>query len=161
MADDRARDGRDSAMKSEELCIQRLLEDLLDLYHGKDVVVSAEFAKYVRHCRDHESEAFGFWKSLLMGADMTPPILPKELSVTCEPSIIESVQQFQFHKTNDVVFGQLVVSRNTDVDELDQVVGPCINRIPVCVQMVAGKSPLRFLERIQQRHADSLQFDRP
>ncbi|KAJ5373247.1 hypothetical protein N7517_005253 [Penicillium concentricum] len=167
------------------LCIQRLLEDLLDLYHGKEVAASADFAKYVHHCRDHESEAFGFWKSLLMGAEMTPPMLPKELSVTCEPSIIESVQQvplmtlppgitmatvvkaawamvqFQFHQTNDVVFGQLVVSRNTGVEELDQVVGPCINRIPVRVQRVAGESPLRFLQRIQQQHADSLQFDTP
>ncbi|CAI7565835.1 unnamed protein product [Penicillium glandicola] len=167
------------------LCIQKLLDDLLDLYHGKEVSASADFTKYVRHCRDHESEAFDFWKDLLAGADMTPPMLPKELSVTGATSMIESVQQvplmalppgitmatvvkaawamlqFQFHQTNDVVFGQLVVSRNTGVEELDQVVGPCINRIPVRVQKVAEESTLQFLQRIQQQHADSLQFDTP
>ncbi|KAJ6123997.1 hypothetical protein N7471_011314 [Penicillium samsonianum] len=167
------------------LCIQRLLEDLLELYHGKEVSASADFTKYVRHCRDHESEAFDFWKSLLMGAEMTPPMLPKKLSLTGETSIIESVQQvplmalppgitmatvvkaawamvqFQFHQTNDVVFGQLVVSRNTGVEELDQVIGPCINRIPVRVQKVAAESILQFLQRIQQQHANSLQFDTP
>ncbi|CAG8890979.1 unnamed protein product [Penicillium egyptiacum] len=167
------------------LCIQRLLEDLLDLYHGKEVSASADFTKYVRHCREHESESFDFWKSLLMGAEMTPPMLPKGLLSAGEPSIVESVQQvplialppgmtmatvvkaawamvqFQFYQINDVVFGQLVASRNTGIEELDQVVGPCINRIPVRVQKVAEEPPLQFLQRIQQQHADSLQFDTP
>ncbi|GAW24684.1 hypothetical protein ANO14919_142750 [Xylariales sp. No.14919] len=176
------------------LSIPILMADLLTLYEQRPIEDAVTFAAYTRYCtRSHTDEAYGFWRDLLHGASMTSPSgtdisklvmrsdthlvevearapLPSPPPDITMATIIKAawsmVQARLLRNTSDLVFGQLVSGRNNLSEAgLENVVGPCLNRVPVRVQLPQigddkDDEPVSALLRcLQDQHAASLAFE--
>ena len=62
----------------------------------------------------------------------------------------------QYTYSNDVVFGEVVSGRNTEDLDVNQIIGLCINTIPVRIQIDGKTTVRRLLERVQQQSIESL-----
>lgn len=172
------------------LSIPVLMKDLMELYEERSMDIAMSFPEYTRYClRSYNTEdALAYWSELLRGAFMTVPSvqLPALGLVTPQPSLVEvtaRVRRFTpppgitdatvvktawaltqgrvLQAQKDLVFGQLVSGRNGDPG-LATVVGPCLNVIPVRVQLASsgGEEPLAaLLRRVQDQHAASVDFE--
>lgn len=170
------------------LSIPKLMANLVDLYHQKSISVSADFATYVRHCnRSQNATTFAFWRSLLDGSSMTSlfdqPVATGALNDSRSSALVESIAnvplptpprgitlatvvktawalvQSKLLRRSDLVFGQLVSGRNTGVLDLEDVIGPCINMIPVRVQLHPGQTISELLKQVQAQHVETMPFE--
>lgn len=174
------------------MSIPILMKDLIDLYQKRDIGTAASFTDFTRYClRSYTEEALSYWREILQGASMTdlsiqPPALnhaapeatlvevtAKVRRFTPPPGITDATvlkpawalaQSRVLHGQTDLVFGQLVSGRNTD-PSLAEVVGPCLNLIPVRVQLAGcpeggdSSSIPALLRRVQNQHATSVDFE--
>lgn len=143
------------------------------------------FAGYVRHnllCREG---ALRHWTSLLDNAELTK--LPTTPDNNLPASVRINQHQFkatvsrprQLHSSTaasmfvaacahalssvtgstDVVFGLIVTGRSTLPGQLQQVVGPCINCVPVWHRLEPSSSLLESCASIQEQRTKSLPFE--
>ena len=68
------------------------------------------------------------------------------------------VQAKLFH-LSDLVFGQLVSGRNTATEHLENVIGPCVNIVPVRVQIHPDQRIAELLSMVQAQHAHSIPYE--
>ncbi|KAK2877809.1 NRPS [Arthroderma sp. PD_2] len=170
------------------LSIPKLMANLLDLYHQQSISVAADFATYVRHCtRSHNSDTFAFWRSLLDGSSMTSlfnqpaatgasndsissalveseaivplPTPPPGITLATVVKTAWAMVQSKLLRRSDLVFGQLVSGRNTGVVDLEDVIGPCINYIPVRVQIHPKQTISELLKQVQAQHVKTMPFE--
>jgi amino acid adenylation domain-containing protein len=171
------------------MSIPILMKDLMELYQRHNIGKATSFAEYTRYVlRSYTEEALDYWRELLRGASMTllssqPPALGL---VDPEPTLIEvttSVRRFTpppgitdatvvktawalaqsrvLRGQTDVVFSQLVSGRSGG-PELAAVVGPCLNLVPVRVQLTGSgrdEPVTALLRRVQNQHAASVDFE--
>jgi hypothetical protein len=175
------------------ISIPILMKDLVQLCQkrDRDIGTAASFTDFVRYClRSYTEEALSYWREILHGASMThlssqPPALKhiapeatlvevtaKVRHFTPPPGITDATvikvawalaQSRLLHGQTDLVFGQLVSGRNGD-PSLAEVVGPCLNSIPVRVQLADpgggdDSSIPALLRRVQNQHATSVHFE--
>lgn len=58
-------------------------------------------------------------------------------------------------KKDDLVFGQLVSGRSLPIDDIDKIMGPCVNILPVRVKL--QKSVRTLLHNVQEQHVLGIQ----
>jgi amino acid adenylation domain-containing protein len=171
------------------MSIPVLMKDLMELYQKRDIGTTTSFAEYTRYVlQSYTDKALDYWRELLCGASMTvlsaqPPALDL---VDPQPTLIEvttSVRRFTpppgitdatvvktawalaqsrfLQGQTDLVFSQLVSGRSGG-PELAAVVGPCLNLVPVRVQLTGSQrdEPVAaLLRRIQDQHAATVDFE--
>lgn len=167
-----------------------LMKDLMELYQKRDIGTATSFTEYTRHCLlSYTEEAFTYWRELLRGAFMTlMSRQPRALGLaTPQATLVEvtaSVRRFTpppgitdatvvktawaltqsrvLQRQTDLVFGQLVSGRSSEPG-LAAVVGPCINLLPVRVQLPGpgddDEPVAALLRRVQDQHAASVDFE--
>jgi non-ribosomal peptide synthetase component F len=59
----------------------------------------------------------------------------------------------------DLVFGEVVAGRSAPLAGIESIVGPLINTLPVRVRLDAEKPVLAWLEELQQRSAETRQYE--
>ena len=59
---------------------------------------------------------------------------------------------------SDICFGNVVSGRTIPVDNLERLVAPCFNTIPVRVEIVPEKNNLELMQRLQESNLASLPF---
>jgi hypothetical protein len=140
----------------------------------------ADFASFIRE--QDNSEGKRYWTELLEGAVMTKVIesagypyrAPLNTTVTrllptpdlaahgiTFATILKAARALVLSACSgksDVCFGYLVSGRSSSFDGIDQVVGPCINMLPVRLDVSQGTN-LELLRRTQNQHLAALPYE--
>ncbi|KAF9885568.1 hypothetical protein FE257_012774 [Aspergillus nanangensis] len=172
---------RISHAQYDEICLPILLQQLSALYEDRPVPQGLPFAPFVAHTlRDAIPASVPYWQDLLRGSAMSmlQPEVPadptahfalfKEVSIAARPRDVTvatlptaawAMCLARRLGKNDVVFGEVVSGRNTEMPNADAVVGPCWQYVPVRVQFQpqwTGRDLLRF---VQRQHLASARFE--
>lgn len=62
-------------------------------------------------------------------------------------------------KQNDIVFGHLVSGRTLPIPGVEDMVGPCVNIVPVRIRVYSGMTTENLLEAIQDRYLASMHHE--
>ncbi|KAF5027126.1 hypothetical protein F66182_752 [Fusarium sp. NRRL 66182] len=170
------------------MSMQILIDDLVALYQGQPTSTNRhDFIDFTVAARGSERDGGeAHWASLLEGARMTDivthlsPAYQSGQNLTVSRKIMtprHASHGFTFATTlkaawalvlaelsssTDVVFGHLVSGRNMTIDGLavDDVLGPCLNIIPVRVQLDDSKMTVgRILRQVHDQHLKALPFE--
>ncbi|KAF4155893.1 hypothetical protein CNMCM6069_007405 [Aspergillus lentulus] len=152
-------------------------------------LTTAGYADFLNARRHHQhASTFQFWRDLLHGSTMTclapggghisttthrhrmdllvtsareiprPRLQPGLTMATYLKAAWALVLAAQTH-THDLVFAQLVSGRNLPVPDIDRIVGPCINYIPVRVTLQPTWTCSELLRNVQAQHIRTMAHD--
>lgn len=164
------------------ISLPRLLRDLETLYVGAQLANFVPFPAYFAAIRNESKvkKAQNYWSNLLNGSSLSilegtsktvldrGLFLTKEVKATNRPSEITTSNLLtaawalllarELH-TQDVTFGAVSSGRNIDLANVEEVVGPCYNIIPVRVQLQTTWTALELLRSVQAQMAESTAYD--
>jgi aryl carrier-like protein len=162
--------------------LPRLLRDLETLYSGDKVDDFVSFPAYVAATRDEATvtKAQAYWRSLLVDSSLSTLegtskdlsdrglFLSKEVQTANRPSEITTSNLLtaawalllsRHLKTLDVTFGAVTSGRTIDLQNVEEVVGPCYNIMPVRVQFQPHWTAIDLLRHVQSQMAESSAHD--
>jgi hypothetical protein len=145
------------------MSVNVITDDLAALYQGQTVPDRPMFVDFMHAARKANVEGHGaeaYWRKLLAGATMTnilshvtPPyesakteMISRTIATSQKgahgftfATILKAAWAMvlmELSASRDVVFGHLISGRNISVDglDVDRILGPCLNLIPVRVQ---------------------------
>ncbi|RJE23172.1 non-ribosomal peptide synthase [Aspergillus sclerotialis] len=166
----------------------RVLErDLSALYNGHTLGPAVPFAPWAYTFFSHakSAETLGFWETLLKGSSMTYvgdpfcdlgenveevsieacrmiPVLDPPAGFTAA-SLVKAAWALtlsDYCQTADVVFGQNVHGRGHGFPNEEAVIGPCLNQIPVRMNLGGIENGADLLSSIHDQHINSMAYDR-
>ncbi|PTU21176.1 hypothetical protein P175DRAFT_0437861 [Aspergillus ochraceoroseus IBT 24754] len=188
LQDDRTRQHtlimRISHAQFDGLCLENILQDFAKLYEDQPLRIQSTYADYVRKCAEMRTEgALRFWSDLLAGSTPTSLPLTPSMDHTQEEACVVAAQDIPiaipppsgatwatvvkaawsyvlWQKTgkDDLTFCQMVNCRYVDVPEPEQILGPCLNPIPVRVKYDASWTVRDLLGAVQNQHIASLEY---
>ncbi|KAL4894930.1 hypothetical protein BDV59DRAFT_200709 [Aspergillus ambiguus] len=157
-----------------------LLQDLRLAYRGETLPKRPNFSDFVRMQLHTNQGAEEFYTRLLAGSAMTRFVSHKKMSITnvLNTMIADMVPLVAFKNhgitaatvikaawalalgemaaTTDVVYGHMVSGRNLPLDNVEAVMGPCLNIVPVRANMGIMRTILDLLHTIQQQQTDTI-----
>lgn len=161
-------------------CAPLIDEHLRRLYLSKGSPRTLPFAKYTQfvHSPDFVQNAELYWKTYLKDSSMPQLVqygpacqrLPNTLD--CEHTVYLPAPSLQHEGINpatvvkstwalvlmalsqssDIVFGEFISGRQTDLAEIETVIGPCVNFTPVRVRLQKGVTNRSLLQQVQADH---------
>lgn len=162
--------------------LPRLLEDFEHLYAGSKIAAFVPFSAYVAATRHRSAieAAQSYWRRLLQGSDLTRLggtskevtdrglFLSTQVIVSDRPNEITTSNLLtaawalllaRQTRTSDVTFGAVSSGRNIDLENVEGVIGPCYNIIPVRVQLQDQWTSMDLLRSVQAQMAESAAYD--
>ena len=168
------------------VCFPAILDALQAGYLGESVSATPSFSTFVsksagRITHDHYSH----WQKLLKGSSMTniiqrnrpnynrsegsTTILKKTVvlkslaSVNITPATVVkaawSLVLAQMSAQSDIVFGHVISGRNSDVRGVENIIGPCVNMVPVRIRFRSTWTVLDLLRNIQDQQVTNMPFE--
>jgi len=168
------------------ICLPKIIDALKALYEGKEVAPPPSFSNYVSQATGPANlDSYAYWKGLLRGSSMTsivqrkqpkydisemaPTVLKKTFKLPALRShnvtpatVLKAAWALtlaQMSGRSDIVFGNLISGRNAAVDGVEDIVGPCVNIIPVRVKLESKLTALDILKRIQGQQVDNMSYE--
>ena len=168
------------------VCLPRIIEAFKAAYEGRPVLASAPFCDFIlQSSGSGMSGHYDYWKELLIDSSMTQVVLRqhpnykrtementtlrkliKVPSLTSKNVTTATVVKTAWALTlakllgkSDIVFGNLISGRNAPVEDVESIVGPCLNIIPVRVDLQSNMSALELLRRVQSQQVASMPFE--
>jgi aryl carrier-like protein len=168
------------------VCLPRILAALHSGYQLEPIPPTPSFADYVRASASTvTSDHYQHWKSLLKGSFMTEivrrdgPNYRRSAGATMSlkenvhlPSVahgnittatvIKSAWALvlaQLSARSDVVFGHTISGRNAGVPGVENIIGPCLNLVPVRVQFEAQWTALDLLRYVQDQQVANMPYE--
>ncbi|GKT87880.1 peptide synthetase [Colletotrichum tofieldiae] len=176
------------------ICFSSIITSLVDAYQNRPLAPFVDFSVYLAHSRRQESQSIAYWRNVLHGSNPTSlgRTLQPESSPGVKPSKIEASRVIHTPQLpagltlaslltsswaailalltshQEVVFGRLVAGRNANIPGVQDIIGPCINTVPVRIAVPYSPSPSSttttaetYLREVQDQHvamgeADSL-----
>jgi amino acid adenylation domain-containing protein len=161
-----------------------MIRSLLDLYQGKAIPIRTQFSSFLKHCQQQKATSSSYWQQLLHGASPTKILLflsrPTELTPEDEipinlmvekdielpslpsgirlASVVSSAWALVLSRISglqDVIYGQVVHGRNAAIAGVEEIVGPCMNYVPVRVRFQPEWTPHDLFNAVQ-RQQDNL-----
>lgn len=143
------------------------LELLANIYNGSTQEVQ-DFSRYVYHVQSTKTESHSFWRETLQNSSMAilkcsspaptqggfPTVLVRSVPMDLPPFGITQASLFTFACAS--ALGRVVSGRATVPASLQNVVSPCLNRLPVRVNFTAGETKHQQLATLQKQQAESL-----
>lgn len=159
-----------------------LARDFGALHRDASLPEAARFADYLGQLVNPSAERHPFWRNLLSGSELTkiptrvngadPWGLPVKATRTVKApqarSIISPATIFTtacavavMKRTglNDVVLGRLVAGRASLSPESREVVGPCLNTIPLRVRSIGQKNDADIVQEVQRQCLDAIPYE--
>ncbi|CAG9998538.1 unnamed protein product [Clonostachys byssicola] len=164
-----------------------LLEDLAAVYNGSasDASIWPGFSSFIYTAREmHDAGAVEFYRDLLDGASMTEITLHEKSPYSYCPAnqlLMRRVPRVEFPEHGitfaivlkaawakvlaavtgqpDVVFGYLVSGRSLPMAQIEDVIGPCINAVPVRVNTSQTKTKLELLENLRDQNLQGMPYE--
>lgn len=159
-----------------------IMNTLSALYEGQQLAKPYTFANYLQLIRSQHSSAYNYWRSLLRGSLVVtlkqPPkaspetlgngsLLIAEKSVSALASTHDTTPANLFtaacaimlrkiSKSDDFVFGRLVSGREGLPGHLQDIVGPCLNVVPVRVRRMSSSTEQDILASIQKQYIEGM-----
>lgn len=167
------------------MSMSAMWRDLVDLYEGRQLPDPIEYSTHVQKwLAAGTSQAYEFWRTLLDVSSMTyikDKLLAEKDASTISPVYMESTIALpdpphgitmatlikaawslvltELTGDRDVVFGQNTSGRSSSNFDAENLVGLCINAIPVRVKYNRDWTLLDLLRHVQNQHGDSLPFE--
>ncbi|KAL6855594.1 NRPS [Amphichorda felina] len=166
-----------------------ILQSLMDGYHGIQTPPGPEFTKLLIHAAQKRDKSIAYWTEVLRGSKLTvpeavlyPEIIPgssperiyeqAEIAIPTLPgkttaaALLSAAWALLLSRITgeaDVVFGHVVAGRNTAMSGIAEMVGTCLNIIPLRASLAPNKTPRQLLLSLQEQFvsfgdADSLGF---
>ncbi|KAI3333060.1 hypothetical protein F4824DRAFT_277782 [Ustulina deusta] len=182
-----------SHLQYDGFCLSTLITALLDLYQGNAPPPVTQFSGFLGHKRDRVAVSSVYWKQLLQGSALTEisqillpeasyaaaqanprekiivedsvriPQLPEGITLASIVSSAWAIVLARLTGQKDVVYGSLVSGRDVSMPGIENVVGPCLDIVPVRVQISSGQARSELFQSIQQQNlaaqANSLGLD--
>ena len=162
------------------ISIGHIVNTLSALYEGRRLAKPYSFANYLELVKSRHSSAYNYWRSLLHGSHLVtltqPPkassetlgngsLLVAEKSVSALATTRDTTPANVFtaacaimlrkiSKSDDFVFARLVSGRAGLPAHLQDIVGPCLNPVPVRVQRMSSLTEQDILASIQKQYLD-------
>ncbi|KAJ4326740.1 Nonribosomal peptide synthetase 30 [Fusarium piperis] len=174
------------------VCFPPIVRAIIEGYTTGDVTPLPSFTKFLSDAARQRPQSLEYWGHLLRGSSLTrilprlklsnlsraltPPRpiaaeldvpLPKRLPSSITPAIVASaawsILLSQISGKQDVVFGHVVAGRNSSISRIDEVVGPCLNLVPVRATLNKSLTATQLLQSLQTQFfsmgsADSIGF---
>lgn len=171
-------------------CIPLILETLFSIYHERPLRPSHCFSRYLAYVHSRRSLSELHWRKLLQGSQMTNvtsilcpnvrddttprkikkesvidmPQLPEDFRISSVVSSAWATVLSHITGAEDVVYGYLVAGRNSNVPGITQIIGPCVNVVPVRARFLPTTTSTQLIRSIQEQHillgeSDSIGFD--
>ena len=167
------------------MCIPTIFKDLRAAYDGRSLPNGPSFASFTHSAlKSYQSdEAETYWRNFLQGSTMRQissynrprhkyPLnivlscVRRVTSLKAEGVTFANVLKAAWALTLaeicgevDIVFGHLVSGRNLLLDNVEQVMGPCINFIPVRAQLDHMSTTKELLNSLHQQQLDAIPFE--
>jgi len=167
------------------ICLPLMVQALLDYYHDKSVSSYPTLSVFLAHTEKQLASSTRHWRKTLEGSNITSLANPSRCNgLTSQvPVIIQAECELQvpqvrtgftlatiissawalvlssFTGSRDVVYGQIVTGRNASIAGIEEIIGPCLNIIPVRVQIDLQQSVTEFLTMVQNQVVSLGQFD--
>ncbi|KAF2475447.1 acetyl-CoA synthetase-like protein [Lindgomyces ingoldianus] len=166
-------------------CLPKILGSLQDGYNGLPISSAPSFGNYVRESAKTVVGAHGHWREVLRGSKMTEIVhrygpnyqrsagrtvtLKQMLTVPTLSHInitIATVMKAAWASTlariassSDIVFGHVISGRNGCVPNVESIIGPCLNMVPVRVVYRPKWTVLNLLVYIQDQQIANMQYE--
>ncbi|KAF2276611.1 nonribosomal peptide synthase [Westerdykella ornata] len=166
-------------------CLPKILGALQAGYNGLPISSAPSFGTYVRESAKTVAGAHDHWREVLRGSTMTEIVhrygpnyqrsagrtvtLKQTLTV---PSLSRlnittaTVMKSAWASTlarlvgkSDIVFGHVVSGRNNGVPNVESIIGPCLNMVPVRVVYRPEWTVLDLLNYIQEQQIANMPFE--
>ena len=169
------------------LSLPVLYHDLAAAYRGDMTAPTLSFSTYMQYRLSRKSaDVFRFWRDFLRGANMTRldysalggvdrasstditikvdkniplPNLPSGITMATVVKAAWSFVLAQLAHQTDIVFGQLVNGRSGPIPNIERIVGPCVNYVPVRITFQSAWTVLDLLEYTQNQHTQLLPYE--
>jgi amino acid adenylation domain-containing protein len=152
---------------------------LAGIYNNGSIQNIGAFGRYVSHIQSCKADSYSYWRKALQNSSMTripctstvplqdgpPTVLVRSVPMPKPPFGITQASFFtlacasalsRLTGSPDVVFGRVVSGRAAVPVALQNVVGPCLNRVPVRVQFASSQTKTERLIALQKQQAESL-----
>ncbi|KAI1851611.1 hypothetical protein JX266_003073 [Neoarthrinium moseri] len=172
---------RISHAQYDEICLVPLLRQLGALYDGLPTKNNSPFSAFVYHTVNRSiPQSIPYWRELLKGSEMSilrsdlplnsriPGDVTRTVSIAARlrdvtvatlPTAAWAICLARRLNRRDVVFGEVVSGRNTDLPNVDSVMGPTWQYVPVRVKFEQDWTGLDLLNYVQHQHIASAQHE--
>ncbi|KAH8197022.1 hypothetical protein TruAng_008809 [Truncatella angustata] len=163
-------------------CLPVLITSLLDSYQGNVLRPVTDFSEFVWRKHSQRAISSAYWQRLLRGSVMTQiseilvpeanrearqasvpekiiledlisiPQLPDGVTLASVVSSAWAVVLSEMTGQKDVVYGSLVSGRDVSMPGVEDIVGPCVNIVPVRAQVSPKKFPHELFLSIQDQN---------
>ncbi|EPS29593.1 hypothetical protein PDE_04543 [Penicillium oxalicum 114-2] len=157
----------------------KTLEILSHIYNDAPLQDAEAFGPYLSHMQHSKEASLPYWQKVLQGSSISripctsaeafhdgpPTVHVRTIPLPNVPRGITHATQFTFACASalsqmtdslDIVVGRVVSGRAGVPGALQNAVGPCLNRVPVRVQVDTEKPRAEQLARLQGQQAESL-----
>jgi amino acid adenylation domain-containing protein len=167
------------------VCLPVILNSLADAYWQKPLPPAPPYSAYLAYSQMHLSISASYWSAVLKGSRITnissilrpqatndtalrkvqaerfvdTPLLPGDITMASLVSTAWAVVLSHISGEDDVVYGHLVAGRNSDIPGITEMVGPCLNIIPVRTRMSSNMTSTELLQSVQEQHVSVGQSD--
>ena len=172
------------------VCLPVILRSLASIYQQEPVDAGLGFPNYQAYAQSRQSLSTDYWRKLLEGSQITnitsklrsetqkravpykikvervisTPQLPVGLTIASLVSSAWAAVLSYISGKEDVVYGLVIAGRNSNLPGIADLVGPCLNIIPVRAQPFLNHTSLDLLKSVQDQYlslgeCDSMGFD--
>lgn len=166
------------------VCIGKILDALQAGYDGKHIPSAPRFGNFVRGTAKTVAGAHDHWREVLNGSTMTEIVnrfgpnyqrsaghtitLERNLTIQRIPranvttaTVVKAAWGYTLARIackSDIVFGHVISGRNSD-PSFANIVGPCLNTVPIRVVFKSEWSVLELLGYIQDQQIANMPYE--
>jgi hypothetical protein len=167
------------------VCIGKILEALQSGYNGLPVSSAPSFGNFVRESAKMVAGAHDHWRETLRGSKMTEIVnrfgpnyqrsagstITLERKLTARSLSRKNITAATVVKgawsaalariagKSDIVFGHVISGRNSGVANIENIVGPCLNTVPVRVVYRPEWTVIDLLNYIQDQQIANMPYE--
>ncbi|KAF2846109.1 nonribosomal peptide synthase-like protein [Plenodomus tracheiphilus IPT5] len=167
------------------VCMSKILGALQDGYNGLPVSSAPSFGNFVRETAKTVAGAHDHWREILRGSKMTEIVnrfgpnyqrsagrtvtleervtVPKLSRINITSATVVkaawSATLARIAGKSDIVFGHVISGRNSGVANVENIVGPCLNMVPVRVVYRPEWTVQDLLTYIQDQQISNMPFE--
>ncbi|KAH6670809.1 nonribosomal peptide synthase [Halenospora varia] len=168
------------------ICLPAILAALQNGYKGQSIPESPLFSTYICDAvRETTDRHYLYWKDFLKGSSMTevvcrlkpnysrgteaPTTLKRVIAIASLASdnvtpatVIKAAWSLvlaRWSAQSDIVFGNVISGRNAEVLGVENIVGPCVNLIPVRILFEDNWSILDLLHSVQAQQVAAMPYE--
>ncbi|KAJ4374878.1 hypothetical protein N0V83_001956 [Neocucurbitaria cava] len=167
------------------VCMSKILGALQDGYNGLPVSSAPSFGNFVKGSAKIVAGAYDHWKEILRGSSMTEIVnrfgpnyqrsagrtitLEKNLTARLlsrvnitSATVVKAAWASTLARIagkSDIVFGHVISGRNGNIPNVENIVGPCLNMVPVRVVYRPEWSVLDLLSYIQDQQISNMPYE--